>query len=111
MKYISVLLLAIVALFLVVAAVPLPSQGATLSDVPIFSPKRASLAVGADYAFYSGSGAPVFPVKKEWQGGIFAGYKLTTNLSLIAATRYGVDSKQFDSKLGLRLLVWSGTGQ
>jgi hypothetical protein len=75
---------------------------------PIFSPLRAAIAVGADYAFYSGSQAPVFPVKKEWQVGIFGSYKLTPTLSLVGGTRLAVDSKQFDSKVGLRLLVWDG---
>lgn len=98
--------LVVFAALLVATAV----QAQTVPNVPIFSPLRASLAVGADYAFYGGKDAPAFPVKKEWQSGIFAGYKLTPALSLIAATRYGLDSKQFDTKLGLRLILWSGTG-
>lgn len=78
-------------------------------DVPLFSPQRLSLAVGADYAFYSGANAPKFPVKKEWQVGVFGSYKLTPTLALTGGTRLGVDSKQFDNKIGLRLLVWDGS--
>lgn len=84
------------------------SAAAETVDRPLFSPTRLSLAVGGDYAFYSGANAPKFPVKKEWQAGVFAAYKLTPTLSLVAGSRYGVDSKQFDNKVGLRLLVWDG---
>lgn len=94
----------LVAAFLTFAG----AASAATVDLPIFSPKRLSLAVGADFAFYSGASAPQFPVKKEWQTGVFAAYKLTPTLSLTGGTRYGVDSKQFDNKIGLRLLVWDG---
>ena len=104
------LLAAFAALFLA-AVVVTTAPAETLQNVPLFSPLRASLAVGADYAFYSGAQAPAFPVKKEWQGGVFGAYKLTPTLALVGGTRYGVDSKQFDSKIGLRLKVWSGTGE
>jgi opacity protein-like surface antigen len=102
--------LLLVAAALACSAVAAFAQSPVVQDVPLFSPQRASLAVGADYAFYGGKDAPAFPVRKEWQGGIFLSYKLTPVLSLVGGTRYGVDSKQFDSKAGLRLLVWSGSG-
>lgn len=95
-------------LTLILLSLAVVASAAELVDRPLFSPTRLSLAVGGDYAFYSGANAPKFPVKKEWQAGVFAAYKLTPTLSLVAASRYGVDSKQFDSKVGLRLLVWSG---
>ena len=95
---------------LAVLALATVSQAQTVPDVPIFSPQRASLAAVGDYAFYSGSQAPQFPVKKEWRVGLAGGYKLTPTLALTASTRYGVDSKQFESTFGLVLRIWSGTG-
>lgn len=85
-----------------------PQAKAASISAPLFSPLRAALAIGGDYAWYNGKDAPAFPVKKEWQVGIFASYKLTPTLSLVGGTRYAVDSKQFDNKVGLRLLVWDG---
>ena len=104
MKKVFVVLAALVLAFVLTC----PKAHAAAVSAPLFSPLRAAVAVGADYAFYSGHDAPVFPVKKEWQAGIFGSYKLTPTLSLVGGTRYGLDSKQFDSKVGLRLLVWDG---
>lgn len=104
MKKVVLVLAALVLAFVLTC----PKAHAAAVSAPVFSPLRAALAVGADYAFYSGKDAPAFPVKKEWQVGIFGSYKLTTTLSLVGGTRFAVDSKQFDSKVGLRLLVWDG---
>ncbi len=101
-------LLFVAALAVLAFAAVAQSRAATIENVPIFSPLRAAVAVGADYAFYGGKDAPAFPVKKEWQGGVFGSYRLTPTLSLVAGMRYGVDSKQFDTKVGLRLLLWAG---
>lgn len=97
----AVLVLSMLAMF------GAPCRAETL-DLPIFTPQRLALAVGADYATYSGASAPKFPVTKEFQAGVFAAYKMTPTLSLVAGSRYGMDSKQFDTKIGLRLLVWDG---
>ena len=103
MKKVVVVLATLVLVF-----VACSQARAAAVSAPVFSPLRAALAVGADYAFYSGKDAPAFPVRKEWQVGVFGSYKLTTTLSLVGGTRFAVDSKQFDSKVGLRLLVWDG---
>lgn len=102
------LVLMFVLLCATTLAVGQTASAAPVTTAPIFSVQRLALATGADYAFYSGAQAPAFPVKKEWQVGVFASYKLTSTLSLTGGTRLGVDSKQFDSKIGLRLLVWEG---
>lgn len=108
MKNVSVVIFAVLLLILSIAPA---ARSATLENVPIFSAQRASLAAVADYAFYSGASAPNFPVRKEWQGGFSGAYKMTPTLAAHAIVRYGADSKQFETKLGLVLRIWSGTGQ
>ena len=99
---------AILTLLCLSALLLTASAYAATSDLPLFSAKRAALAVGGEYAFYSGQDAPALNFKKEWQAGIFGGYKLTPTTSLTASLRYGVDTKQFETKVGLRLIVWDG---
>ena len=98
----------LIALLCLSALLLTASAYAATSDLPLFSAKRAALAVGGDFALYGGASAPALPFKKEWQAGIFGGYKLTPTVALVASERYGVDTKQFETKVGLRLIVWDG---
>ena len=99
------ILTAITALVVLTAAV---CQSATI-DAPAFSTKRLAVAAGADYAFYSGKDAPALGWKKEFQAGLFGAYKLTPTLAATGSWRYGLDTKQFETKVGLRLIVWDGS--
>lgn len=78
---------------------------------PLLSAERLSLAVGANYAFFtapleSSSRLPEF--KKEFEAGVFAAYNLTPHLSAVGSSVYGLDNKQFRTSLGLRVRIFQG---
>jgi len=88
-------------------AAPVAAQ-TTLVDVPILSEKRISMGLGANYSWWHGDDASVPSWKKEWQGGIYAAYVLTPNVAVVGKTEYGVDSKLFNTALGVRVTVFAG---
>ena len=79
-----------------------------IQNEPILSLKRLSLAVGADYAWWSGEQSNQPSFDKEWQAGFYGAYSLTPHLAAIGRVEYGLDSKLFHSALGIRLTVFKG---
>jgi len=78
---------------------------------PLLSAERLSLAVGANYAFFSApleSSARLPEFKKEFEAGLFAAYNLTPHLSAVGSSVYGLDNKQFRTSVGLRVRIFQG---
>lgn len=78
---------------------------------PLLSAERLSLAVGANYAFFSApleSSARLPEFKKEFEAGVFAAYNLTPHLSAVGSSVYGLDNKQFRTSVGLRVRIFQG---
>ena len=78
---------------------------------PILSPKRLSIAAGANYAAYSkltASAAEIPAYKKEWEAGLYAAYNLTPRLSLTGSSVLGLDNHLVRSSIGLRVRLFRG---
>jgi hypothetical protein len=106
------LTLLFLALMLVAVAFPALAQ-----DKPAFSLDRLSIATGLDYAFYSPTGsAPDLPTlqKKEWEVPLNLSYNLLATaagkplVSLIAGSSWGFDSHIVKTRVGLRLILFTG---
>ena len=81
----------------------------TVTDKPLFSKDRASLAAGLDYAFWSNpTGAPSTAFKKEWEASLYAAYVLTPRFTIASSAAYLTDSKLVRYRVGIRTVIWKG---
>lgn len=96
-------------LLLVVVGMVALSRLAFCEPSPLFDKSRASLAVGADYAFYQKTGSQPLPsFKKEFEVGIYGAYNLVPKLSLVSSAQLGVDNLLVKWKLGARYVIFRG---
>lgn len=111
MKNVTFALFSLLLLFTLVGLFPLAAFADTLEDVPLFSLKRASLAVGADYSAVEGSA--LLSHTHETKVGVFLAYKLTpkNRLGLVGSVKRGLKSETTEWNGGLRLRLWSGAGE
>lgn len=93
-------------------------------EKPLFSAERLSAAVGLDYTGFATTGdAPTPRPGNDWEAGIFGAYQLLAKesvdidtglkhtrplLALTGSVAYGLDSNIVRTRVGLRLLVFSG---
>ena len=79
------------------------------ADVPLLSLKRASFAVGVDYALWSNpEGVIATSFKKEWEVAAFAAYVLTPRFTLTGSSAWLTDSRLIRWKVGVRTVLWKG---
>lgn len=88
--------LLLAALFALALASPAVAQ-----DRPLFSLARLTLAAGVDYSF-----PEVGP--NQLKVGVFGAYNLTPILSLTGSTVYPLETKDFETRVGVRVRVWRG---
>jgi hypothetical protein len=108
--------LTILVLLLAVAALTFP-LAAVAEDQPVFSLDRLSIATGLDYAWYNTTGDdPALPTlqKKEWEVPLSMAYNLLASaenkplLSLVAGASWGCDTHIVKTRVGLRLILFTG---
>lgn len=78
-------------------------------DRPLLSPDRVQIGAGLNYEFNTPGTSNASPVQifgKEWTAGVYGSYNLVPKLDLIAFSKFGLDNHDFNSALGLRLVIW-----
>jgi hypothetical protein len=104
----------IAALFLAVLVAPASAQVAEQGAISL---DRLSIATGLDYAWYSPSADDlILPdlQKKEWEIPLNVSYNMVATaegkplLSLISGVSWGFDSHIVKSRVGLRVILFSG---
>lgn len=73
---------------------------------PLLALDRLSFAGGLNYCWYAApldGSAPVPSFGKEWEAGLYAAYNLTPHLSLAGSSVYGLDNKNVQNRIGLRV--------
>jgi len=86
---------------------------AQAEDKPVVDWSRLSLAAGVNYAWHAApfdDSAPVPAWGREWEAGLYGAYNLTPRLSLVGSTVYGLDNKNVESRVGLRVRLGNGGG-
>jgi hypothetical protein len=81
---------------------------AQVTDKPLFSKDRASLAVGLDYAAFSNTAKVVTTPKAEWETALYGAYVLTPRFTLAGSAAYLTDSKLVKYRVGLRAVIFRG---
>lgn len=103
MKRISMLLSLAAVLLLLVAW---PAHAQTTETNPWYSTDNLSIAAGAGYQWWGrNAGAEQINPHKEWLIGLYNAWTLTEHLDATFTVEYGVDSKQFPLKLGIRYIL------
>lgn len=93
------------------ALLALSATASLAAEEPLFSPKRLSVAAGANYAAFSqvGPSAASIPgYKKEWEVGLYSAYNLTPRVSLVGSSVMGVDNRLVRWSAGFRLRLFRG---
>lgn len=96
-------------LLLALLALPAIAQAQTYPDRPIVSATRLQLGAGINYEWFSGSeDVPLPAVDKEFTLGLYGAYNMVPALDIIGFTKRGLDSKIWNSALGLRVTIFAG---
>jgi len=92
-------------LFLALASV----ASAQVSDKPLFSKDRASLAAGLDYAMWGNpKGVVTTQFKKEFEASLYGAYVLTPRFTLTGSAGWLTDSRVIRYRVGIRTVIWKG---
>lgn len=96
---------------LLALALLLVATASFAAEEPLFSPKRLSVAAGANYASFSQVGisaAQVPAYRKEWEVGVYSAYNLTPRASLVASSVLGLDNRLVRWSAGFRIRMFRG---
>ena len=80
-------------------------------DAPLWSAKRLSIGLGANYEVANNpfpTSEPVLDRKQEFSAGVYAAYNLTPDASLVASSVGGLSSRQVRTSVGVRLRIFRG---
>ena len=96
-------------ILLALLAIPVVVHAQDASDRPLVSASRLQLGGGINHEWFSGSAdSPVITIKKEFTLGLYASYNMVPQVDIIAFSKRGLDSKIWNSALGLRITIFSG---
>ena len=98
-----------VLLALAILALPSLCWAQEPVEYPLLSAKRAVLAAGASYEFYSAEGSEALPAfGKEWVVGLYGAYRIVPKLAVAGSMAYGFDNEWLRTSIGPRYTFYSG---
>lgn len=102
--------IAAAAAALIALCLCLASQARAQTEASLFSLDRLQLGAGLNHEWFSkgDDNALDRTINKEFTVGLYGSYNVIPPMSFIGFTKYGLDSKEFNSALGLRVTIFSG---
>lgn len=93
----------------VLLLLPALAQAQLIQDRPIVSAERLQLGAGINHEWFHGSeDIPLPHVEKEFTLGLYGAYNMVPALDIVAFSKRGLDSKLWNSAIGLRVTFFAG---